>query len=62
MTYPKLKPCPQCGELDWLEIYTYESGWKFVECDKCYAADRVAALEYLRQSASDKLPSSAKLL
>lgn len=36
MTYPKLKPCPQCGDLDWLEIYTYESGWKFVECDKCY--------------------------
>lgn len=48
MTYPKLKPCPQCGKLDWLEIYTYvsiafspfpqttESGWKFVECDNCY--------------------------
>ena len=36
MTYPKLKPYPQCGELDWLDIYTYESGWKFVECDKCY--------------------------
>lgn len=30
MTYPKLKPCPRCGNED-IEIYTYESGWKHVE-------------------------------
>jgi hypothetical protein len=35
MTYPKLKACKNCGSTDMLEIYTYESGWRRVECDKC---------------------------
>lgn len=34
MTYPKIKPCPNCGD-DGVDIYEYESGWKHVECHKC---------------------------
>jgi hypothetical protein len=33
MTYPKMKPCPQCKRTDYLNIYEYESGRKYVECD-----------------------------
>lgn len=36
MTYPKLKPCPDCKTTDDLEIYTYESGSRRVECDRCF--------------------------
>lgn len=34
MTYPKMKPCPECGS-DNVGLYTYESGWSRVECDAC---------------------------
>lgn len=34
-TNPKMKPCPTCASTDDLAVYTYESGWKHVECDKC---------------------------
>ncbi len=36
MTNPKIKPCPQCRSDEHMAIYTYESGWRHVECDKCY--------------------------
>lgn len=36
MALPKLKPCPNCKTDDYLEIYTYERGWRHVECDKCF--------------------------
>lgn len=33
MTYPKMKPCPQCGTaVNW---YKYDSGWIHVECNSC---------------------------
>lgn len=32
MTYPKIKPCPKCGDDD-LEVYEYDHGWRHVECD-----------------------------
>ena len=35
MTRPKMKPCPKCGTDEFLGLYTYESGWSRVECDKC---------------------------
>lgn len=35
MTYPKMKPCPDCGNED-VVAYAYESGWKHVECDECH--------------------------
>lgn len=35
MTAPKLKPCPECRTAEHLAIYTYDHGWKHVECDKC---------------------------
>jgi Zn ribbon nucleic-acid-binding protein len=34
MTAPKLKPCPVCRADDDLAIYTYENGWRHVECEK----------------------------
>jgi Zn ribbon nucleic-acid-binding protein len=34
MTIPKMKPCPECGNTD-LSIYTYDNGWRHVECDEC---------------------------
>jgi hypothetical protein len=48
MTYPKMKPCPQCGAP--VSRYKYESGWVRVECDSCHyiarpegrAADAIA--------------------
>lgn len=36
MTYPKIKPCPECSRSgEDLDIYTYPSGWKYVECVRC---------------------------
>jgi len=35
-TNPKLKPCPKCDSADSLEVYVYESGWRYVECDNCW--------------------------
>jgi ribosomal protein S27AE len=34
MTYQKLKACPRCGNGS-LGIYSYENGWKHVECSRC---------------------------
>ena len=36
MTYPKMRPCPQCQSDEHLEVYTYDSGWTHVECNKCF--------------------------
>ena len=33
MTYPKLKPCPECGQE--MTLFQYESGWWRAECDPC---------------------------
>ncbi|NTG49008.1 hypothetical protein G6M04_16650 [Agrobacterium rhizogenes] len=35
MTIRKMKPCPKCGNTD-LSIYTYDNGWRHVECNKCF--------------------------
>ena len=35
MTLQKLKPCPICKTDEHLEIYTYDSGWRHVECLEC---------------------------
>jgi Zn ribbon nucleic-acid-binding protein len=35
MTIQKMKPCPKCGNDD-LSIYTYDNGWRHVECDECF--------------------------
>lgn len=35
-TNPKLKPCPRCHTDEYLAVYTYDSGGRHVECDKCY--------------------------
>lgn len=32
-TNPKMKPCPKCGRPDDLDVYKYDSGWRYVECD-----------------------------
>jgi len=32
MTYPKIRPCPNCGGSA-LSVYKYDSGWQYVECD-----------------------------
>lgn len=32
MSNPKIKPCPKCGSED-MSVWTYDSGWKYVECD-----------------------------
>ncbi|GGC90796.1 hypothetical protein [Chelatococcus reniformis] len=31
MAYAKMKPCPYCENAD-LDVYTYDSGWRHVEC------------------------------
>lgn len=36
MTAPKIKPCPKCGTDEFIGVYSYENGWKHVECDKCF--------------------------
>lgn len=33
MTRPKMKPCPECGGD--VAAWTYESGWRRVECFDC---------------------------
>jgi uncharacterized metal-binding protein (TIGR02443 family) len=33
MTYPKIKPCPKCGQSDTMEVYKYENGWQHIECE-----------------------------
>lgn len=35
-TNQKMKPCPKCRSVDHLAVYTYESGWRHVECIKCF--------------------------
>jgi hypothetical protein len=32
MSGQKMKPCSQCGS-DFVGVYKYESGWRYVECD-----------------------------
>jgi hypothetical protein len=32
-TNPKIKPCLDCGSADSLNVYKYDSGWCYVECD-----------------------------
>lgn len=36
MTNQKMKPCPKCNSTDHLGVYSYDNGWKHVECDKCF--------------------------
>lgn len=36
MTAPKMKPCPRCGTDEHLGVCKYDSGWQYVECDKCH--------------------------
>lgn len=35
MAYPKMKPCPNCKDTDNLNVFTYDNGWRHVECVKC---------------------------
>lgn len=35
MTIPKMAPCRTCKTADNLAIYTYDNGWRHVECDRC---------------------------
>lgn len=35
MPYPKMKPCPDCYGSDGLAVYTYDNGWRHVECVEC---------------------------
>jgi len=37
MTRPKKEACPRCGAPgEELSVYTYENGWRHVECDGCH--------------------------
>lgn len=36
MTYQKMKPCPECGSDDQLDVYCYDHGGRHVECNKCH--------------------------
>ena len=36
MSNPKMKPCPTCKTDEDLSVYSYDHGWKHVECDKCF--------------------------
>lgn len=31
-TNPKIKPCPLCKSEN-VSVYSYDSGWRYVECD-----------------------------
>jgi len=31
----KMAPCPNCKSDENLSVYTYESGWRHVECVRC---------------------------
>ena len=35
-TYPKMQPCPDCQKDDRLAVYTYDSGGRHVECNRCF--------------------------
>lgn len=35
-TLPKIAPCPRCKTDEHIGICTYDSGWRYVECDKCW--------------------------
>lgn len=32
MSYPKMKACPRCGSDKHLAVFSYDSGWRHVEC------------------------------
>lgn len=34
MSYPKMRPCPNCKDSDNLNVFNYD-GWRHVECVKC---------------------------
>lgn len=34
MADQKMKPCPRCQKTDLLTVYGYESGMRYVECDR----------------------------
>jgi len=36
MSYQKVKPCPECKTDEYMGVYTYDSGGRCVECDKCF--------------------------
>lgn len=36
MAYPKVRPCPKCGEGCALIVTSYDSGNRYVECDGCH--------------------------
>lgn len=31
-TNPNILPCPKCGSADHLDVYSYDNGWRHVEC------------------------------
>jgi Zn ribbon nucleic-acid-binding protein len=33
---PRIAACPNCKTDAFIAVYTYDSGWRHVECDKCY--------------------------
>lgn len=36
MGYPKIESCPRCNSSESMNVYTYDNGWRHVECDKCF--------------------------
>ncbi len=56
MAYQKMKPCPACQSGEYLAVYTYDSGWRHVECDTRreieYARSRGKQVEWLFALAS----------
>lgn len=34
-TRQNMKNCPNCNSTSDLAVYTYENGWRHVECTKC---------------------------
>lgn len=61
---PKIKPCPECGA-PYLSIYTYENGWRHVECDACTylgpgAGNKIDAVkQHNEQYETSKVPDSS---
>lgn len=53
---PKLAPCPKCKTDENLAIFTYENGWRHVECNGCWAlgpgegSQRQAALSWNKRA------------
>jgi len=35
-TNPKIKACPDCKTGDYMAVYEYENGARYVECGKCW--------------------------